>query len=262
MVGAIDQLTDMSKSQIMKECTQHAQLEIVPSSGHMSPEEELEVITNLVLDHFKPNVTMNLYNKYLLPKVTNALCASGPNMKQRKKVIPFATGRVLEVGVGTGLNFPFYQSDQVNQLLALDPSKEMWALAKNQIKESDLNLEFIQGVAENIPVDAHSIDSIVITYTLCTIKNYPGALQEFKRVLKPNGSMIFCEHGQAPDLAVRRWQNILNPVWNIFGGGCNLNRDIPKMIEQGGFDFENLETMYIPGFKPACYNFWGVAKPA
>ncbi len=204
---------------------------------------------------------INLYDKYILPKVTNALCATKPNMRQREKVVPIASGRVLEIGVGTGLNFRYYNSDKVDQLLALDPSEEMWALAESNLGNQNLNIKFIQGYAESIPIDDNSINSIVITYTLCTIPDYITALQEFRRVLKPNGVIIFCEHGIAPDKSVRRWQNVLNPVWKRLGGGCNLNRDIPSIIEGGGFTFEQLETMYIPGFKPACYNFWGVAKP-
>ena len=146
-------------------------------------------------------------------------------------------------------------------MLALDPSEEMWALASKKLDNQNLNTEFIKGYAENIPLEKNSIDSLVITYTLCSIPDYQSALEEFKRVLKPNGSVIFCEHGLAPDKSVRKWQHALNPIWKKLGGGCNLNRDIPAIIENGGFGFKKLETMYIPGFKPVCYNFWGVAKP-
>lgn len=202
----------------------------------------------------------NLYDKYILPKITNKLCASGPNMKQRAKVIPLASGKVVEIGVGTGLNFEYYDPQKVDHLLALDPSEAMWSLARNKLKNPSINVDFVQGYAEKLPVDSASIDSVVITYTLCTIPDYLTAFQEFDRVLKPGGQLIFCEHGLAPDKSVRRWQNILNPVWKHLGGGCNLNRDIPELIRKGGFEFETLDTMYIPGFKPACYNFWGVAK--
>ena len=203
----------------------------------------------------------NFYNKYVLPKVTNALCSTGPNMKQRQKVIPLASGRVLEIGVGSGLNFPYYNKDKVDHLLALDPSEEMWALAKEKLIKLDISCDFIQAYAENIPVESNSIDAIVITYTLCSIPEYQAAMEEFRRVLKPDGTIIFCEHGAAPDASVRRWQNIINPVWKRLGGGCNLNRDIPKIISDGGFNFSNLETMYIPGPKIACYNYWGTATP-
>jgi len=203
----------------------------------------------------------NLYNKYILPKITNAACSSSPSMKQRQKIVPLAYGNVLEVGVGSGLNFKYYDPTKVDRLFALDPSAEMWAIAKKQNENSLLNTEFTKGYAEEIPLDSNTIDSIVITYTMCTIPDVEASLMEMRRVLKTHGVLIFCEHGIAPDKSVQRWQKLLNPIWKNLGGGCNLNRDIPKMIVEGGFNINNLETMYIPGFKPASYNYWGVAKP-
>ena len=182
-------------------------------------------------------------------------------MKQRQKIVPLAYGNVLEVGIGTGLNFAYYDTVKVDRLFALDPSEEMWALAKEQLNTSQINTEFTKGYAEEIPLDSNSIDSIVITYTMCTIPDVEASLSEMRRVLKTHGELIFCEHGIAPDKSVRRWQNLLNPIWKTVGGGCNLNRNIPKMLVEGGFNINNLETMYIPGFKPASYNYWGVAKP-
>ena len=202
----------------------------------------------------------NLYDKYILPKVTNALCACKPCMKQRAKIVPLANGRVLEIGVGTGLNFGYYDTDKVDRLFALDPSNEMLLLAKKQISHYPFQIEFIKGFAEEIPVEDNTIDSIVITYTLCTIPDVNTAFNEFRRVLKPNGKLFFCEHGISPDKSVLRWQNILNPIWKKFGGGCNLNRNIPQLIQNGDFKIEKLNTMYIPGFKPACFNYWGTAK--
>ena len=204
---------------------------------------------------------MNPYNKYILPKITNAACASSSTMKQRQKIVPQAYGNVLEVGVGSGLNFEYYDAAKVDRLFALDPSEEMWAIAKKQLAINQINIEFTKGYAEEIPLDNNSIDSIVITYTMCTIPNVEVSLDEMRRVLKTRGELIFCEHGIAPDKSVRRWQNLLNPIWKNVGGGCNLNRNIPKLIVEGGFNINNLETMYIPGFKPASYNYWGVAKP-
>lgn len=202
----------------------------------------------------------NLYDRYILPKVTNALCACGPNMKQREKIVPLASGIVLEVGVGSGLNFKYYDHDRVDHLFALDPSEEMWSIAQKQIANSELQPEYVKASAEKMPIDNNTIDSIIITYTLCTIVNVNASLSEMRRVLKPNGKLIFCEHGIAPDKSVRRWQNLLNPIWKRLGGGCNLNRNIPLLIKEGGFKIEKLDTMYIPGFKPASYNYWGIAK--
>lgn len=202
----------------------------------------------------------NLYDRFILPKITNALCASGPNMKQREKIVPLASGNVLEIGAGSGLNFKYYNADNINHLFALDPSEEMWSIAIKQIENNELQPKFIKGVAEEMPIENNDIDSIIVTYTLCTISDIHSSFSEMRRVLKPGGRLIFCEHGIAPDKSVRRWQNILNPIWKKLGGGCNLNRNIPQMIKNGGFKIEKLETMYIPGFKPACYNYWGVAK--
>jgi ubiquinone/menaquinone biosynthesis C-methylase UbiE len=167
---------------------------------------------------------------------------------------------VLEIGVGSGLNFGFYNSNKVNHIYALDPSEEMWLLAKKQISKNRLQIEFVKGFAEEIPIEESTIDSIVITYTLCTITDLNAAFSEFRRVLKPRGKLIFCEHGISPDKSVQRWQNILNPIWKKFGGGCNLNRNIPQLIKNGSFKIETLDTMYIPGFKPACFNYWGTAE--
>ncbi|MEM7105089.1 MAG: class I SAM-dependent methyltransferase [Bacteroidota bacterium] len=145
---------------------------------------------------------INLYDKYILPKVSNAVCGTKPVMRQREKVVPLATGRVLEIGVGSGLNFKYYNPENVNELLALDPSEEMWTLVKNNLGEQNIDLKFIKGVAENMPIDDRSVDSIVITYS--TIPDYHAAIEEFRRVLKSSGSIIFCEHGLSPDKSVRR----------------------------------------------------------
>ncbi|MCG2461450.1 class I SAM-dependent methyltransferase [Flavobacteriaceae bacterium F89] len=203
---------------------------------------------------------MGLYNKYILPKVIDWTCKQKPNRRQREKVIPLATGNVLEIGIGSGLNLPVYNGDIVNHLTAIDPSKEIWN--KNSIDTNNLKFEFefIEAFAENIPKDNNCFDTVVITYTLCTIPDLNKAFDEIRRVLKPNGRLIFCEHGKAPDKAIQKWQNIVNPLWKRLGGGCNLNRDIPKIIKGNGFKMNELETMYIPGWKPASFNYWGTAK--
>ena len=203
---------------------------------------------------------MGLYNKYILPKVIDWTCKQKPNMYQRKKVIPLAAGEVLEIGIGSGLNLPIYDKDNVKHLTAIDPSKEIWD--KNTVDTQQLSFafDFIEAFAENIPVDSKSFDSVVITYTLCTIPDTNKAMEEIRRVLKPNGKLIFCEHGKAPDKAIQRWQNFVNPLWKQLGGGCNLNRDIPLIIKDNGLKMDDLETMYIPGWKPTSFNYWGTAK--
>lgn len=202
---------------------------------------------------------MGLYSKYLLPKIIDFGCSQKPAMKQREKVVPLAYGEVLEIGVGSGLNLPYYQPDKVKQVTGVDPSREMWNQSHENTQKASLPVSFIQSSAENLPLDSQAFDSVVVTYTLCTIPELAPAFDEIRRVLKPNGQLIFCEHGKAPDKNVARWQNRLNPIWKKFGGGCNLNRDIPTIIETNGFRIDQLDTMYIPGWRPASFNFWGVA---
>ncbi len=203
---------------------------------------------------------MGIYGKYLLPKIIDFGCSQNPAMKQREKVVPLAKGKVLEIGIGSGLNLPFYNQNQVDRVTGIDPSREMWNRSQQQAGQFTLPVEFIQSGAESMPVESQVYDSVVVTYTLCTIAELEPAFDEIRRVLKPSGKLIFCEHGKAPDKSVEKWQNRLNPIWKKLGGGCNLNRDIPNLIETYGFKIECLDTMYIPGWKPASFNFWGTAS--
>ncbi|RLD73334.1 MAG: SAM-dependent methyltransferase [Bacteroidetes bacterium] len=202
---------------------------------------------------------MNLYDKYILPKVVHWACNGSPSRKQRQKIIPKAKGNVLEIGIGSGLNLPFYNSNKVKNLTAIDPSEEIWGLKPFDIKQLDFDFKFLKAFAEDIPLKNEQFDTIVITYTLCTIKDTKKAFDEIKRLLKPNGQLLFCEHGVAPDNSIKMWQNTINPVWKRVGGGCNLNKEIPELITSNGFKIVEMETMYLPGWKPASYNYWGVA---
>ena len=202
---------------------------------------------------------MGFYAKYLLPRTVHFLCSAKLIRKQREKVVSLATGRVLEIGIGSGLNLPLYDPAKVQRVWGLDPSIELWALADETVTQVEFNLEFIKGDAEAIPLDASSADTVLVTYTLCTVPNVLPALEEIRRVLKPDGQLIFCEHGAAPDAAVRRWQNRLNPIWKRFGGGCNLNLPIPSLLEQAGFTIRGMEAMYLRGWRPATFNYWGTA---
>jgi ubiquinone/menaquinone biosynthesis C-methylase UbiE len=203
---------------------------------------------------------MGIYQKHVLPKVVHYVCGQKPAMKQRQKIIPLAEGRVLEIGIGSGLNIPFYQTLKIDHLWGLDPSAEMWSIAQKNALAHHIDAEFIQSDAESIPLDNNSADSVVMTYTMCTIGVVSSALDEIRRVLKPGGKLIYCEHGKAPDKNVERWQNRLNSTWNILGGGCNLNRPIPQLLEQSGFKSPDMKTMYLPGWKPASFNYWGTAS--
>jgi len=202
---------------------------------------------------------MGLYDRYVLPRVISLACSSKPNRKQREKVVPLAEGEVLEIGVGSGLNFPHYDTSKVRKVWGLEPSEGMRQLARKNLGDSTLEVEMIDLPGEEIPLDANSVDTVLVTYTLCTIPDVQVALRGMGRVLRPGGKLLFCEHGLAPDPGVRKWQHRINPTWRRFGGGCNVNRDIPGLLESSGFRIVVDERMYIPGIKVVSYNYWGTA---
>jgi ubiquinone/menaquinone biosynthesis C-methylase UbiE len=206
---------------------------------------------------------MGLYDRYLLPVLLNTAMSAKPIRYQRKKVVPRAEGRVLEIGFGAGHNLPFYDASKVTHLWALEPSKEMRERAAERVAQSSIPLEFLDLPSEEIPLGSEEADTILITYTLCTIPDVMKALGEMRRVLKPQGKMIFCEHGEAPDENVRKWQRRLTPAWKAIGGGCHVGRPIPKMVQDAGFRITGMETMYLPGTpRFAGFNYWGNAVKA
>jgi len=202
---------------------------------------------------------MGLYNKFILPKAIHWACSQKPSMLQRGKIIPLAMGNVLEIGIGSGLNLSYYTKN-VKHLTAIDPSEELWKKSNINTLSLPFEFEFIKAFAENIPLADNYFDTVVMTYTMCTIPDLNKAFSEIRRVLKPTGKLLFCEHGKAPEKGIQRYQNIVNPFWKRIGGGCNLNRNIPALIESNGFTIKKLETMYLPGWKPASYNYWGIAE--
>lgn len=203
---------------------------------------------------------MSLYEKYVLPKFLNCACGSKPVSYQRKKVVPLAEGKVLEVGIGSGLNLPFYDKAKIDEIWGLDPSEQLSEMAKQVADEESMEVKFISSGAEDIPLPDNYFDCVLVTYTMCTIPEVQRANQEIRRVLKENGKMIFCEHGEAPDQNIRKWQNRINPFWGKLAGGCNINRKIPSLIQDSGFDIIEMEEMYLPNTpKIAGYNYWGYA---
>ena len=203
---------------------------------------------------------MSFYNDRILPHLINLACSTKPTRKQREKIVHRAYGDVLEIGFGGGLNLRHYDRDNVRRVFGLEPSAGMRNSAARVIAESDIEVELIELPGEEIPLDNGSVDSVLVTYTLCTIPDVVTALQEMRRVLKSGGHLFFCEHGKAPDQDVHQWQRRLNPGWRRISGGCNMDRDIPALLREGGFAIEDDNRMYVPGIRALSYNYWGAAR--
>jgi len=206
---------------------------------------------------------MSTYDRYILPHVINLACGSKPIRYQRKKVVPNAVGRVLEVGMGSGLNLPYYDTDKVDMVWGLEPSEGMREKAQPNLKKSNVNVEWLDLPGEEIPLDNNSADTIVLTFTLCTIPDWQKAMEQMHRVLKPGGKLLFAEHGKAPDKNIQRWQDKIDPYWSKIAGGCHVNRPIAEMISESGFKIRQLESRYLPSTpKVAGFNYWGYADLA
>ena len=178
---------------------------------------------------------MSFYDDKILPHVIHLACGTKPVLKQREKIVPQAEGRILEIGMGSGINIAYYNPDKVTKLWGLEPSTGMREKAKKRVAAAPFDLEWLDLPGEEIPLDDSSVDTVVLTYTLCTIPDWLAAVKQMRRVLKPGGKLLFSEHGKAPDAAVRKWQDRIDPLWGKIAGGCHLNRDIPKLLTEGGF---------------------------
>jgi ubiquinone/menaquinone biosynthesis C-methylase UbiE len=204
---------------------------------------------------------MGLYQRYLLPRLVQCACGSPVVDRQRQKVVPQAQGEVLEIGFGSGLNLPHYRREHVTRLWALEPSAGMRALAAARVAGSGLDVQWLDLPGEAVPLPDGSVDCVVMTYTLCTIPDAAAALAQVRRVLRPGGRLLFCEHGAAPDADVRRWQDWLDGLWGRFAGGCHLNREMEPLIASAGFRFDDLQSRYLPKTpRFAGYNTWGCAR--
>lgn len=181
--------------------------------------------------------------------------------RMRAHVVARAQGRVLEVGIGTGLNMRYYNKARVTHITGLDPAMQMHLLAQKRIESAGLQVDLIGLSAEQIPLPDASFDTVLITYTLCSIPDPHAALLEMHRVLAPTGRLLYCEHGRAPDASVRRWQERLQPLWGKVAGGCHLGRDVPTLLQAAGFALPDLQTGYITGPRPFTFHYWGEALP-
>ena len=204
----------------------------------------------------------SFYDRHVLPWLLGKACAAKPIMKQRAKVVPFAEGRVLELGIGGGLNLPFYDPAKVASVHGVDPSAELRALAQAAPRPPGLDVRVTDGVGETLPFEDHSFDSVVCTFTLCSVHTPAAVLAQARRVLKPGGRLFYCEHGLAPDEGVARWQRRVEPIWKRLAGGCHLTRPITSGIAGAGFSIERSDQMYLPGTpRIAGWSEWGVAIP-
>lgn len=226
----------------------------------------LLTISNLFIFLFLPVLRLfnkNIYEKNILPKIINYTCNTNPVGHQRKKIIPNAFGVVLEIGSGSGLNFKYYNSEIVSKIIAIDPSIELTFLAEDEAKKHNLDIEFINKSAEKIPLPDNSIDSVVSTYTLCSIPLPYSTIHEIFRVLKSGGIFLFSEHGRSPDRFTSFLQDRIEFFYPLISGGCHCNRDILNIIKDANFRFQSFESSYLPGTQKFLgFNYWGSAiKP-
>lgn len=203
---------------------------------------------------------MSFYRNRILPHVTDFVMRNNEASRYRARIVPQASGVVLEVGAGSGLNLPFYSS-RVERLVALDPSPELLRKARSRATAVRFPVEFVEGGGEQIPLADHAVDTVVMTWTLCSIANPARALAEIRRVLRPDGSLWFAEHGLAPEPSVAALQSCLNPIWTRLTGGCNLDRKTNELILAAGFQFDDFVAEYAKGLRTLSYFYSGCARP-
>jgi ubiquinone/menaquinone biosynthesis C-methylase UbiE len=202
---------------------------------------------------------MSFYQRRILPHLVHQSMRQTTFAAYRKRIVPAAEGRVLEIGVGSGLNLPFY-SEQATHMIGLDPSAPLLSMAGKAADRIGRRIELLEASAEEIPLDSRTIDTVVITWTLCSVPDVTGALREIRRILRADGRLLFIEHGRSPDADVRRWQDRLTPLWKRVAGGCHLNRPVPELVTQAGFDIERIETGYMKGPKAMTFMYEGRAR--
>ena len=188
-----------------------------------------------------------LYETYVLPSLVHHVCSHESFFDARNQIVPRARGIVVEYGLGSGLNLPFYDSSQVKAVIGVDPSAKLAEKASERVRAASFDVDVLQNSAEDLPLEDNSADTVLTTFTLCTIPDLERAFAEARRVLKPGGELLFCEHGLAKDPRIAKWQNRINPFWKPFSGGCHLNRDIPALSRQSGFQIKDLEAGYMDG---------------
>ena len=202
---------------------------------------------------------MSLYENYFLPRLLDFCCGMEGFQNKRSQIVPMAHGRVLEIGIGSGLNFEHYNFDKIDEIVGVDPAVSSIAIARSRSSQYNSKISFIESSAESIALESSSFDCVVVGYSLCTIPEPLKALAEVRRLMKPTGSLLFMEHGLAPEQNIQKWQHRLTPGWKKIAGGCNLNRDIADLISASGFQFKSLKKKYIKGPKILSFQYYGEA---
>jgi ubiquinone/menaquinone biosynthesis C-methylase UbiE len=203
---------------------------------------------------------MSFYQERVVPYLVHMAMGQATLAPYRQRVATAASGRVLEIGIGSGLNLPLYKA--ATHVIGLDPSSKLLTMARARATKRNDSVELIEGTAEAIPLPDQSVDTVVSTWTLCSIPDVTRALTEMRRVLKTDGRLLFADHGRSLEPRVIRWQDRLTPLWKRIGGGCHLNRPIEHLIRTSGFRIEQLQTGYMKGPKPMTFMYEGVARRA
>lgn len=189
---------------------------------------------------------MGFYEERILPHMIDKACSVGQVMKLRSQLVPRATGTVLEVGMGSGINLEFYDPKTVPLVYGLEPSEGMRRKAQENLQRSPVPVQWLDLPGEQIPLEDNSVDTVLLTFTLCTIPDHRAALDQMWRVLRPGGELLFLEHGESPHTGTRKWQHRITPGWKKIAGGCHLNRPIDSLIREAGFTITELENFYMP----------------
>ena len=202
---------------------------------------------------------MRWYDHHILPWLIDFACGLPRVQAQRKLLVPQASGRVLEIGMGTGRNLPFYDRSRITGLVGVDPALQMHPLAKRRSARAGIEVALVGLSAERLPLPDESFDTVVCTYTLCSIPDPMAALHEVRRLLKPGGRFLFCEHGRASHASLAQWQQRIEPWWKSLAGGCHLTRDVPLLLRDAGLNAQ-VEQGYIGGPRVLTYHYWGQAR--
>ncbi len=209
-----------------------------------------------------PGEPRGLWRQYVVPRLVHGACSLRVITEQRRRIVPEAEGVVLEVGIGSGLNLPHYDAAKVRRVIGIDPDPRLLAMSETRRRAAPFEVQVIEAGAEAMPLEDDLADTALVTYTMCSIAEVARALEEVRRVLKPSGRLLFCEHGRSDRPSTAKWQDRLNPLWRAVAGGCNLNRDVTRLVEDAGFEIAFLDNYTLPGTPGLLgFQYLGSARP-